>query len=243
MNKLSDRVIADLNDLLQRTHAKRGALESDMAALGVITEEYHEVIDSMRNGESWKIRAELLDLANGCIRRVLAVDGEQAQGHKPVAEEPAPITDAEKLAKIAREAYYQGDRFTPWEECDGHLHNSWLNAVTAVIRAARPTLRDIEYSKVEDLIAVGGGANYAPLWDYVESRIRYGVELPTDESDIATAAYMLGKHDGKTAECQTCARVRAALEESAPSRKARLDEEARQIKREADELRAALEGK
>lgn len=71
---ITDRIIADLNDRFDITTRKHGPLDSDMAALGVLTEEYHEVIDAIRRGEAWKVRAELLDLANGCIRRIHTLD-------------------------------------------------------------------------------------------------------------------------------------------------------------------------
>lgn len=80
MDKLTKQVIDDLNFLIGRTHEKRGPITSNMACLGVITEEYHEVIDAMRGGEAWKIRSELMDLANGCLRRVMAIDAERWPG-------------------------------------------------------------------------------------------------------------------------------------------------------------------
>lgn len=74
LDVISARVFRDLSAQLARVHKKHGALSNDMAVLGVITEEYHEVREAMQRGEAWKVRAELLDLAIGCIRRVLAMD-------------------------------------------------------------------------------------------------------------------------------------------------------------------------
>lgn len=71
---LPHHVVRQLIGQMVRVEAKRGPLDSDMAALGVITEEYHEVIDAMRRGEPWKVRAELMDLAIGVLRRVVAMD-------------------------------------------------------------------------------------------------------------------------------------------------------------------------
>lgn len=76
---LPERVAKDLAALMERSTRKHGTIESDMAALGVITEEYHEVIEAMRGGEAWKIRAELLDLASPCLRRIIELD--KAAGH------------------------------------------------------------------------------------------------------------------------------------------------------------------
>lgn len=72
---ITPRIINDLNTALALADKKHPPIDSDMAALGVITEEYHEVIWAIRKGEAWKVRAELLDLANACIRRVVAMDG------------------------------------------------------------------------------------------------------------------------------------------------------------------------
>lgn len=157
----------------------------------------------------------------------LRIDGLQRKGRmaqaravldllSPWLAERAPVADAETLedlVKIVYDAVWQCAMAKPkWEYIEEERKIQWRNTVAAILRAARPTVRDIDYAQIEALIAEGGGANYAPLWDYVDSRIRYRVELPADECDIATAAYMLGKHDGKTADCPTCARVRAALE-------------------------------
>lgn len=76
MKNITPRVKKDLARLLRKTHTKRGPLKSDMAALGVITEEYHEVMTAIRKGDRARIRAEMLDLANGAIRWVLANDAE-----------------------------------------------------------------------------------------------------------------------------------------------------------------------
>jgi len=68
------KIATDLDALIVRTGKRHGRLNSNMAALGVITEEYHEVIEAIRKGEAWKVRAELLDLAAPCIRRIMEID-------------------------------------------------------------------------------------------------------------------------------------------------------------------------
>lgn len=77
---LSREVINDLGSLIAQTEKRHGRLLSNMAALGVITEEYHEVIDAIRKGEDWKIRAELLDLAAPCLRRIIELDEARSHG-------------------------------------------------------------------------------------------------------------------------------------------------------------------
>lgn len=74
------KVANDLDTLITRTEKRHGPLKSNMATLGVITEEYFEVVEAIRKGEAWKIRAELLDLAAPCIRRIMEIDEEKAHG-------------------------------------------------------------------------------------------------------------------------------------------------------------------
>ncbi len=76
MNEITDKVKHDLAYLLNRAYEKHGPMTSDMATLGVVTEEYFEVVEAMRGKERWRVRAELLDLAIGAIRGVLAIDAE-----------------------------------------------------------------------------------------------------------------------------------------------------------------------
>ena len=69
---------AEIDNRLWALHMKHGPLDDDMTALGVITEEYHEVIEAIRRGDYADTRAELMDLAVACIRRVLTLDAEAA---------------------------------------------------------------------------------------------------------------------------------------------------------------------
>lgn len=70
------KIIDDLENAYEVSGRKHGPLNGDMACLGALTEEYHEVIDAIRRGEAWKVRAELLDVANVCIRRIATIDEE-----------------------------------------------------------------------------------------------------------------------------------------------------------------------
>lgn len=76
MKKLTRRVKKDIKRHMKRTHTKHGDLRSGMATLGVVTEEHFEVVNAIRKGNRKKVRAELLDLAIGAIRGVLAIDAE-----------------------------------------------------------------------------------------------------------------------------------------------------------------------
>ena len=73
-------IVDDLGNAYEVSGRKHGPLNSDMACLGALTEEYHEVIDAIRRGEAWKVRAELIDVANVCIRRISTIDEEAEHG-------------------------------------------------------------------------------------------------------------------------------------------------------------------
>lgn len=68
-------LLTELTALMDRATRRHGAITSTMETLGVITEEYHEVIGAVHRGEAWAIRAELLDLAVAALRGVVAIDG------------------------------------------------------------------------------------------------------------------------------------------------------------------------
>lgn len=78
---LSDRILADLAHLMDRAAKRHGPIASTMETLGVVTEEYHEVIGAVHRGEAWAIRAELMDLAVAALRGVVALD--QKRGDQP----------------------------------------------------------------------------------------------------------------------------------------------------------------
>lgn len=67
-------ILSDILFALDRADRRHGPLGSNMAGLGVITEEYHEVVEAFRSGEAHRMRAELVDLTTGCLRCLLAID-------------------------------------------------------------------------------------------------------------------------------------------------------------------------
>lgn len=71
---LSKKVIDDLEYLHAKTVDKHGPHGCNMTCLGALTEEYHEVVEAVRTNENWRIRKELLDVANVCIRRIMEID-------------------------------------------------------------------------------------------------------------------------------------------------------------------------
>ncbi len=73
--KIPEKLINELHTALDVSDALHLPLTTDMQASGVITEEYYEVIEAMRSGNEERVRAELIDLANACIRRVVSMDG------------------------------------------------------------------------------------------------------------------------------------------------------------------------
>lgn len=79
---LTDKILADLAKLMDRASERHGPIASNMETLGVITEEYHEVIGAVHRGESWAIRAELFDLAVAALRGVVAIDQRKETNHE-----------------------------------------------------------------------------------------------------------------------------------------------------------------
>lgn len=75
---MMDGLEEEINNRLWAAHIEHGPLDDDMKASGVITEEYYEVIWAIRNGINADTRAELMDLAVACLRRVLSLDAEAA---------------------------------------------------------------------------------------------------------------------------------------------------------------------
>lgn len=72
--EISPQVLAELNYLLRKARRKYGPLEDNFRLLGAMRLEYKEVERAIQAREDWHVRAELLDLANVCIRRVLEMD-------------------------------------------------------------------------------------------------------------------------------------------------------------------------
>lgn len=72
--EISPQVLAELNYLLRKASRKYGPLEDNFRLLGALSLEYSEVAGAIQRREDWHVRAELLDLANVCIRRVLEMD-------------------------------------------------------------------------------------------------------------------------------------------------------------------------
>ena len=137
LDVISARVFRDLSGQLARVHKKRGALSSDMAALGVITEEYHEVREAMQRGEAWKVRAELLDLAIGAIRRVLAMDSGELT-REEIHHEGHEVHEGEEKGDSAIVAELRA--LVPWGRKGVPVVGSWevLQGVADVLWGGRP---------------------------------------------------------------------------------------------------------
>ena len=58
----------EVADEMERAHDKYGPFFSTHEALGVISEEYHELVEAIRSNRSFSIQSEPIQLAAGCIR-------------------------------------------------------------------------------------------------------------------------------------------------------------------------------
>ncbi len=63
-----EEVLTDLSNQMRRVELTYGAYESTHEALGVIVEEYHELVEAIRKGASESIRMEAIDLAVAAVR-------------------------------------------------------------------------------------------------------------------------------------------------------------------------------
>lgn len=71
---LNDRLLRDLDFAMARAEKRHGQLPCAMTGLGVVSEEYYEVVHAFRSGEHHRMRAELVDLANAANRCIVALD-------------------------------------------------------------------------------------------------------------------------------------------------------------------------
>lgn len=71
---MNERLLNDLDFAMARAEKRHGPLPCAMAGLGVVTEEYHEVIEAFRSSEHHRMRAELIDMANAANRCIVALD-------------------------------------------------------------------------------------------------------------------------------------------------------------------------
>jgi NTP pyrophosphatase (non-canonical NTP hydrolase) len=69
----------EVADEMERAHDKYGPFFSTHEALGVIAEEYHELVEAIRSNKSFSIQAEAIQLAAACIR--LASECEDPVSH------------------------------------------------------------------------------------------------------------------------------------------------------------------
>lgn len=96
----------------------------------------------------------------------------------------APIADAktlEALARVGWDAWHKdtggtGPDETTWEINKPHE----IAATAAILRAARPRVDNRGDYETLDALQKRYGWNSAALWDKINSRIRYGVELPPE---------------------------------------------------------------
>lgn len=81
-----DRTVVNTNEVergvgeLESTWLKRldergyGIFISDHETLGIVTEEYHELIQAVKNNDLENIREELMDIAVACMHGVASID-------------------------------------------------------------------------------------------------------------------------------------------------------------------------
>lgn len=73
--KVGEAVAMVRNHLFRRLEAKGfGTWVSRHEILGFLTEEYHETIEAVHSGTEQDIKAELIDVAVGCIFGVACID-------------------------------------------------------------------------------------------------------------------------------------------------------------------------
>ena len=76
-----------------------GSYASRHEILGILTEEYHELVEAVQSepleGSRHSVREELLDIAVGCIFGVACIDGGYLRDHK----NPVPAEQAEQVAQ------------------------------------------------------------------------------------------------------------------------------------------------
>lgn len=76
-----EQLMADVARSLARRVGKHGsgAFLSSHEGLGVVTEEYHELVEAVRSNDRRRVRDEAIDVAIGCLWLVATLDGVEAQ--------------------------------------------------------------------------------------------------------------------------------------------------------------------
>lgn len=71
-----DQLITDVTRALARRCKKHGtgAFWSGHEGLGVVAEEYHELVEALRSNDRRRVRDEAMDVAIGCLWLVASLD-------------------------------------------------------------------------------------------------------------------------------------------------------------------------
>ncbi len=72
-------ILADLEARIDAADKRYGPFASSHEALGVITEEYSELIDAIRSNDIAAIQSEAIDLAACCIRLAMSLEHKATQ--------------------------------------------------------------------------------------------------------------------------------------------------------------------
>lgn len=75
--ELSLGLVAELQNRLTYSYLRYGDLGDDYRTLGALRLEYREVEEAIQERDPDAVRAELLDLANVALRRVIELDNQQ----------------------------------------------------------------------------------------------------------------------------------------------------------------------
>lgn len=75
---LAQKVIEDIAFRFEESAKKYGAHENVYEALGALLLEVDEVKEAIQQREAWKVREEMLDVANVCLRWAVKHDTEKA---------------------------------------------------------------------------------------------------------------------------------------------------------------------
>lgn len=66
---------SELRDRIQAADVKYGEPSSSHESLGVITEEFHELVEAVKSNSATAVKREALDVAAACIRLAEAIGG------------------------------------------------------------------------------------------------------------------------------------------------------------------------
>lgn len=78
--ELTLALVAELQNRLTYSYLKYGDLRDNYRTLGALRLEYREVEEAIQDRDAEAVRAELLDLANVALRRVIEMDNQQESG-------------------------------------------------------------------------------------------------------------------------------------------------------------------